>query len=313
MPKLLAVYNTCGISGSVNVSNYITSLQSLLSQDFDGMHVALSSCMNNPSDIQLLKNHFGDKISYNSIHDVVPISVTFNHTVQKCVEKFGKFDGYLFIDSGIDFVESQSSIFDLFKLFKSGPYGMVSARTNDDMGFDDWFKTDMQGDVLFEKGHLSVPLGMAVNLHVQVFSQKVLDVYGRILPDIFAGQCMESVFSFMCAAIQTKWIVHKDIVLHHRTGMDGPSSGFPPHVWQLQGKNRWDHLFSTTESIIDIIQRGIEFGMGYEEVQKICVHKADQFDSNEYCINNNLAPYIRENLFLSQEQFDYNNISHNFA
>ena len=43
MPKLLAVYNTCGIGGRVNVDNYITSLESLLSQDFSDMLVALSS------------------------------------------------------------------------------------------------------------------------------------------------------------------------------------------------------------------------------------------------------------------------------
>ena len=313
MPKLLAVYNTCGIGGKVNVDNYITSLESLFSQDFDGMKVALSSCLNNPSEIELLKHHFGDKISYNSIYESVPISITFNHTVQKCTEKFGEFDGYLFIDSGVHFLDSTSSIDNLFTLFESGHYGIVAARTDDDMGFDDWFKTDMRGDTLFDTGHLIVPLGSAVNLHAQIFSKEWLHTYGRILPDIFAGQCMESVFSFMCAALRTKWVVSKNVILHHRTGMDGPSSGFAPHVWQMDGHNRGDHLFSTNESISDIISRGVEFGMGYEEIQKICLHQDDQFDEEGYCINDNLAPYIKDNLFLRPDQFDYNKISHNFT
>ena len=313
MPKLLAVYNTCGIGGRVNVDNYITSLESLLSQDFSDMQVALSSCLNNPGEIELLKHHFGDNITYNSIYEPVPISVTFNHTVQKCIEKFGEFDGYLFIDSGIDFVNSTSSVGDLFTLFESGPYSSVAARTDDDMGFDDWFNTDIRGDTLFDTGHLIVPLGSAVNLHVQIFSKQWLHSYGRILPDIFAGQCMESVFSFMCAAIRTKWVVSKNVILHHRTGMDGPSSGFAPHVWQMKGNNRWDHLFGTNEPVLDIISRGKEFGMGYEEVQKICLHRDDQFDEEDYCINDKLAPYIRDNLFVSKDQFDYDGMKYSFV
>lgn len=313
MPKLLAVYNTCGIGGRVNVDNYITSLESLVAQDFNDMHIALSSCLNNPGEIQLLKHQFGDTISYNCIYESVPISVTFNHTVEKCIEKFGEFDSYLFIDSGVNFVNSPTGVRELFTLFESGPYGSVAARTDDDMGFDNWFNTDMRGDSLFDNGDLVVPLGSAVNLHAQIFSKEWQRAYGRILPDIFAGQCMESVFSFMCAAIKSKWVVSKNVILHHRTGMDGPSSGFAPHLWEIEGNNRWDHLFGTNEPILDIISRGKEFGMGYEEVQKICLHRDDQFDENGYCTNDNLALYIKDNLFLRSDQFNYDGMVYNFT
>tara|TARA_R110002020_G_scaffold256040_1_gene469665 strand:+ start:4 stop:945 length:942 start_codon:yes stop_codon:yes gene_type:complete len=312
MGKLLVVFNTCGINGGFNFNNYCASLHSILRQDLDGIEIALSSCLNNEGEIFMLKEEFGDRISYNAINQKLPVSVTFNHTVEKCREKLGDFEGYVFVDSGINFESQTHALSDLYDLFKSDNYGMVAARTDDDAGFDDWFGTDVRGDSLFSDGHFEVPLGKAVNLHVQIFSNKLVDAYKRPLPDIFAGQCMESVFSFLCSAVKAKWVVHQDLVLKHLTGMDGPSSGFSPNQWQAQGKNRWDHLFVTNEPIKDIIERGAGFGMGYEECQGIAVHREDQFDDDGYCVNDDLSHYIRENLFLNSQQFDYDNIIHTF-
>jgi|TARA_R110000751_G_scaffold75933_2_gene152736 hypothetical protein len=307
MKKLLIVYNTCGISGRSNIEGYISSLNSILRQDIEDVEVVVSACMNSASDIAALKETFPDML-INSVEEIVPVSVTFNDTVRKCVNKMGEFEGYLFIDSGIDFEDQTSAIRELYELFKSDSYGMVAARTDDDMGFDDWFNTDMVGEELFKDGHMVVPVGIAVNLHVQIFSNEMFQHYGNVLPDIFAGQCMESVFSFLCAAVQSKWAVHKDIVLKHLTGMDGPSAGFLPNQWQMLGNVRWDHMFSTEESILDIIGRGTEFGMGYEENQSISVHSPAEFDENGYCTNDKLKDYIRDNMFLNPSQFDYNNI-----
>jgi hypothetical protein len=312
MKKLLVIYNTCGISGRFNFDHYRDSLHSILRQDLDGIEVALSSCLNNEGEIFMLKEEFGDRISYNTINQKLPVSVTFNHTVEKCREKLGDFEGYVFVDSGINFEDQTRALSDLYDLFKSDNYGMAAARTDDDAGFDVWFGTDMSGDDLFSKGHFEVPLGSAVNLHVQIFSQDLVDIYQRPLPDIFAGQCMESVFGFLCSAVKTKWVVHKDLILKHLTGMDGPSSGFSPNGWEAQGNKRWDHLFVVTDPIEDIIRRGIDFGMGYEEYQGIAIHREDQFDDDGYCINDDLWHYIRDNLFLKQRQFDYDNIIHTF-
>jgi hypothetical protein len=171
----------------------------------------------------------------------------------------------------------------------------------------------MRGDDAFVNGNLIIPVGKAVNLHVQIFSNEFFKIYNRILPDIFAGQCMESVFSFMCAAIKKKWVVHKGIILNHKTGMDGPSSGFSPAQWMMSGKNRWDHLFLKNESILNIINRGYEYGMGYEEVQKIVVHDSSKYDENGYAKSDQLKEYIRDNLYLSTNEFDYSKINRNFT
>lgn len=311
--KLLVVYNTCGIARRPHVQNYIRSIQSILDQDFDDFEVVMSSCLNHADDITRVQEVFDKKISYNIVNEQVPVSITFNNAILKSIEKFGNFEGYVFVDSGIDFEQQTKVLKQMYDLFKSGPYGMVAARTDDDMGLNDWFKTDMRGDSLFSDDHLVIEVGMAVNLHVQIFSNKLVSYYGRCLPDIFAGQCMESVFSFLCAALKTKWVVHKDIVLHHKTGMDGPSSGFQPHVWQAMGKNRWDHMFSTNESILDIIGRGAPYGMGYEEIQQIAMHDPEKFNDSGFSLDDRLKDYIKHNMFLSEDQFAYKSMNQEFV
>jgi hypothetical protein len=311
MKKLLVVFNTCGISRE-SPFTYSNHIRTILNQSNKDFHLAVSSCMNSGECLSFLVEQFKGSISYNSVNDALPVSVTFNDTVEQCVKQFGEFEQYMFIDSGIDFSCSVDVIDNLLALHESGPYAMTSARTDDDMGLNDWFGTDMRGDSIFVNGNLVIPVGKAVNLHVQIFSNEMLKTYNRILPDIFAGQCMESVFSFMCAAINKKWIVHKNIILNHKTGMDGPSSGFSPAKWMMSGKNRWDHLFMKNESIVDIINRGYEYGMGYEEIQKIAMHDPSKYNDEGYAKSDKLKEYIRDNLYLSSNEFDYSRINRNF-
>jgi hypothetical protein len=313
MRKLLVVYNTCGIRKKLNLPRYCDSINSILRQDLEGVEVAISSCLNSDFETMSLSRTFGNRLSYNIINEKLPVNITFNHTVEKCREKLGDFEGYVYVDSGVDFENQTHALSELYDLFKSGNYSMVAARPDDDTGFDVWYGTKMSGDELFVDGHFQVPVGGATNLHVQIFSQDLVDTYPKLLPDIFAGECMESVLSFLCAAIKTKWVVHKDLILKHTNGMDGGSSGFWPKAWEANGGKRWDHLFVVTEPIRDIIERGRDFGMGYEEWQGIVMHRKDQFDDDGYCVNDDLRHYIRDNLFLNQKQFDYDNIIHTFT
>ena len=314
MRKLLVVYNTCGLSRRPNIGSYLQSLQSILNQDFEDFEVAISACMNDPSDIQLLKSQLQDAISYNEIREIVPVNVSFNHTVLKCVEKYGEFEGYIYIDSGVSFDNQTDALSKLYDLYQSGPYGIVVSRVDRDSGFETWFNSSDYGEDLFADGsHLEIPVGKCVNLHSQIFHNEMLTAYGRIVPDIFAGQCTESVFSFLCAALGKKFIVHKDVILRHETAMDGASIGFSPYGWETQGRKKFDHPFGTSESIVDIVNRGAEFGMGYEELQGILMHDKEKFDENGFSLDSRLKDYIRDNLFLREDQFSYNNIDHAFV
>ena len=99
--KLLVVYNTCGIKCD-NTDWYIKCINSLLEQDFDDYRVVLSSCMNGPECFKRVYDTFGNKISYCYHAEPHTVNITFNKTVQECVNRFGEFEGYLYVDSLLD-------------------------------------------------------------------------------------------------------------------------------------------------------------------------------------------------------------------
>ena len=55
--KILLVYNTCGIKRD-NTEWYKECISSFLEQDFEGIHVVISSCMNSMNCFKELYSHF---------------------------------------------------------------------------------------------------------------------------------------------------------------------------------------------------------------------------------------------------------------
>ena len=317
--KLLVVYNTCGISKRENISNYITSINNILSQEFDDFRVAVSSCKNSKDTQQALTSEFGDSITYNFINEPLPINVTFNHTCQKATEVFNNIDGYLYIDSGVDFGNQKNILNSLYDLHKSGPYGITAARTDTDSGTFLWFNEgEKLGDEsgqkkLFRNGHLTLPIGKAVNAHCQIFSKEMFEAFeGRPWADIFASECSESIFTFCTASVNQKIIIHKDVMVSHNVNMDGASSGFKPHEQSLPP---WQHLFRSRKSMPEIISdpEALASGFGYEECQKILMHDDSKYDNNGFCLDpDRLKKFIRENIFIPQKLLNYKEIFHKF-
>ena len=102
--RLLVVYNTCGLSNQENSDYYILALHTILDQKFDGMKVVFSDCMGFPYVRNRIRKEFRQDISYNLIDAILPVNVTFNHSVLQGIKEWGEFDGYLYIDSGITFL-----------------------------------------------------------------------------------------------------------------------------------------------------------------------------------------------------------------
>ena len=140
--KMLVVYNTCGFSGRENVAWYIDCIKNILNQDFVDFEVVLSSCGNTMPVIKTLLQTFGKKITYNITKERMTVNQSFNHTVQKCVERYGEFESYLYVDSGINFRHNKDVLSKAYNLFKSGPYGMVTIQASNDTGFKEWLNID---------------------------------------------------------------------------------------------------------------------------------------------------------------------------
>lgn len=316
--KLLLVYNTCEIGGTGNIPFYVDAIRSLLMQEVKTKRAAesrfcLSACMASPMWKIQSRNTFGNTISYNFIEENVPLSVSFNHTVDKMVEAFGAFDGYLYVDSGITFWDP-SCRFDalqrMIDVHQSGPYAITAAMPSNDDGRQ-WWGIDYKSneDYVF-------PVGKTTNMHCQIFDESWREAYGRILPDIFASHCMESVFSHMASAIQRRFVLTQKVHLLHNHSMDGASIGsrnqnadrIPlSRIFETGGL-----LFKTKKEMNDVYIRGKHLGFGIEECKPYWPHDPECYE-NGLARNPELKEFLKQEMFLTKEEFDYSKLKHFFV
>lgn len=307
---LAVIFNTCGIR-TEHVNEYIEAISRVVAQDLD-TKIVVSSCLNSDSCISTIKDRFQDKVVINRILDKLPVNVTFNHSCLLANKLYGDLDGYLYMDSGV-MLKTRQDLSNLNKLFMSDDYGMVAAQVDTDGGYHQWFglgKNDLDhstNHLFFESGDFVIPIGKTINLHCQIFSKKLLDFYGYLFPDIYAGYCSESVFSFVCAAIKTKFVLSKDVIVSHIHGMDGGSSGFDPVAWKRSGKETYEHPFMV-DSVVRIAKEGHQYGFGYEECQNIVNHDPDKFDGF-MAKDDRLKDFIKSTQFIGNSVFDYSTIA----
>jgi len=303
--KILAVYNTCGIKGD-NTEWYVKSIDSLLKQGFGEQKIVLSSCLNSPECFKKIYETFGNKISYCYHGDPHTVNVTFNKTVQECVKHFGEFEGYLYVDSGVIF-DSPHVVQRAYDLYKSGPHAFVSVQVDTDTGFDQiGLEHEAKDAIQIKENDFVVPLGTACNLHSQIFSNQAYTTFdNKLMPDVFKAYCTESTFSFLCAALQKKWVILKDLVVHHKKGVDGASASVPH--WSPVYNNPWNNLLCGRNALDFINDReAIEAGLGYEECNKVMLHDPTKYDDNGYSKNpQKLIEMIKKHFFLTKEELDY--------
>lgn len=312
MKKLLIVYNTMELGGPGNIVYYVDAIRSLLSQnvfDNDNIKLAVSACM--PSQMWYIQsqNTFHDNISYNFIQENLPLSVTFNHTVDKCIERFGEFEGYLYVDSGISFWDPScryDALSTLISVHDFGPYAITACMPSNDDGRSWWGIEYKPGeDYVF-------PVGKTTNMHCQIFSHDWKREFGRVLPDIFASHCMESVFSHMAASISRKFILTQKIHLLHNHSMDGASIGSRAQDPDRQSMSKMFEtgglLFRTKKDMDQRYREGVDKGAGFEECKEYWKHRPEMYDENGYAKDPTLKDFYKKEFYLSEEEFNYSNI-----
>lgn len=328
--KLIIIFNTCGISGKDNSAIYINHINGILNQNFDDFRVVLSSCLNSNQTRNSLLKHFGNKISYSFIDQLLPVNITFNKSIQVASSYFGEAEAYASIDSGVDISHDLNSIKKLFELHKTGDYGITASRIEDDSGYWLWFgdydknwsphipATANQekecANKMFANGNFEIPLGKTINQHLQIFNPLILKNFdNRLTPDIFASHSTEGLYTYITASIGKKFVIHKDVIAKHSQTVDGGSSGFRP---EREGVPGYQHTISfAKKKIMDIIfsEESKEVGFGYEECQKILMHNPSKFDENGYPKDaEKLKKFLLNNFYLSKEELDYNNIHNIF-
>lgn len=311
---MVIVYNVCGISGRENGYYYAHALKSILEQNVSTPHeVVVSACLITPEAKRILLRDFSNSgIHFNWIEESVPLSVSFNHTCREMDKRFpNRSDSFLYVDSGVCFHAERGNIELLHKQYTKGPdgrsYGMFSALTGNDMGFEQWGNPYHWPcpDYFNDRGVVvrQIPVGRAINLHCQLFSRALFDAYDRrILPDLFANDTSESVFSFMCAALNLSFALTFEVSVEHNHSMDGASFGW-----------RGKRLFKSERTMDEIYKLGKSVGFGYEEILPHWQSDKSLFDSKGYALKaDQLRDFIRENLFLTKKEFDYSSIKSEF-
>ncbi len=305
--KLLVVYNTCEIS-HMNLWWYMDCLRNLLRQNYDNFQVVVSGCKITSATKAALSATFKDSLWYNYIEDVVPVNVTFNHTVKVVTEKMGKFDGYIYVDSGMNTQNNRNVLEEINLRSSTRQFGMVTVQPSTDTGYQMWFGKPEIG-FAFTGEDFIVPVGKACPLHFQYFDHRLLEYYGRLIPDIFKTFCTESTFSFLNAALGLKWVFIKDLVVSHNKASDGPCGLVNQKYYG--DKETWNCLLGDLD-IKELIMNddGKRLGMGYEEAQNVFMHDPDCYDENGFAKNPELKAFIKKNLFVPPTIVDYDQLTY---
>ena len=314
--KILVVYNTCGINKD-NTEWYIHCINSFLNQDFEGYRVVLSSCLNSPECVKKLYSTFGNRISYSFVGDRLTVNVTFNNAVRECVKEFGEFESYLYVDSGCIFDNEKDVLSRLYESFKRDEdlkNGMISVQATTDEGLDqlgDPFIYESP-EVQITGENYTIPVGRAINLHVSLYSNEILKKYGKILPDVFAAYCSESVLSFLAASIDSKWAVMADRQVKHLKSIDGATLCVPHHS-PVYG-NYWNNLLYGRNALDFINDEEARLsGFGYEEHQSVMNHAREAYRDGRAIYPDKLSSFIKKYLFLSKSELDYDKMKISFV
>jgi hypothetical protein len=338
--KILLVYNTCGIRRD-NTKWYIECINSFLNQDFDGLHVVVSSCMNSASCFKELYSNFRDKISYCLYPEKYVIQTTFNKTVMEVVKKYGEFEGYLYIDSGVTFDNQKTVLKQAYDRLKTDKYSIVTVQTDTDAAFNDlvggyvgdeiiedspeayseWSKKrggfsyqTKFGDIQIRDKDYIVPPGASANLHANIFSNELWKSYNkRILADVFKAYCLESTFIWMAKSLRKDWVIVSDLQVRHVKALDVPCAGFNTHSEETG--NYWDNLFCN-RSALDWMHdpEAKKAGLGYHNHPNAPIKSRMQYDLDAFDEDNKakypdkLAGIMRKHFFLTKEELDYDQI-----
>ena len=215
------------------------------------------------------------------------------------------FAAYVYIDSGMNFADQTDVLSKGYNELVKNDYGILSIQASNDNGFEAWL--GFKGFVTNEN-HV-IPVGKACNSHIHIFSQAIFDGFdGRLQPDIFAAYCTESTFTFFAASVGKRWAILKDSIVEHDRGIDGASSGFS-HVGLRQDPSN-NLLGGLDMRKILSNPEAWKSGFGYEEINSVFLHNQAVYDdSGKHNDPERLRAFLSQNMFLSKEIIDYENMA----
>ncbi len=327
MSKFLVVYNFCG-SNRDNLDMWRDHIDSILSQRTRNFDLVLSGCVIGEDSKKAMTEYVHSKndlsgvsVFVDFIDELHPVNVTFNHSCIKCSENYA-YSGYLFLSSDIELTQND----DLERMFEFHGKNDLGI-SNFIVDNENWIPTHISEEYWekLQTEHSEFPFGSSINCDCMIFDKSIYDTYGKVMPDIFRSWCTESVFPFICASLNKKYMCHDNsLVVHHATDKREGSSS----IAKSGCEKGCDDLYRSRKTVWErlLTEEAYECGFGYAE-SHFDVHTwTREHNSKMYMVHNSdaylsdylpkdpkrLSDFILTATYLTAEELDYNSISHIF-
>jgi len=308
--KFLVVYNICEFRQR-NYEWYRRCLDNLLNQDYDpdSFQLLVSGCGVSEETEKKLMMRYGQRVWHNHVLARLPVQITFNKAIENVIHHTKTdYDGFIYIDSGMNCGSSKNIFTEISKRSQTKKYAMLTIQPNTDSGFQQINAAGKLTDSSWKHTtpyteDMEIRIGYSLCLHFQYFNRAIRDYYGKVLPDIFPSG-FESVLAYLASGLHLKWSIIKDIMIEHQISVDGPNSGTP----KIPLRDQLMFGLDIKTTIINNYAKSL--GLGYSEWAGgvSMAHDPEKFDEEGFAKDERLKEYLRDNLSVKPNRFDYDQI-----
>ena len=316
----LVVIPTFKYSGVSPPDHFSETLKGVMSQktlDFDVIVIDTVSDSVFCAYFQVWSVEHGIKFYHSGVH--IPVFHAFNLALSKTNKNYD-WVAYCSDDSVL---EGENDLARIIDTFNDESLAIVSGLVNYDhcpFFYPHYTQRSVDPQI--------IQLGENVNLHFMVFSRYFLERYNYKYPDIFSGYGTESILTFLCEAIQKKWVTFNvACITNHKT---------KSAITKKKKKGvfgRGYGIYNQLRTFREVLEPGLSKGIGFETWRS---HKFSPrigeglmlklrelrkrgsrpdfwadfdrncYDSNLRCkCSNELYEYITANLFVSDSEAEY--------
>ena len=296
--KILAVINV--FKRSFLTDYLAASIIGWMSQETDHeLHVVVSDTMCSDgfrSDLHKLASLIKTKHKLSHIHfeDWCPVYVGFNGSILSMMSMKSDYDVISYCSE--DCIMTKKTDLDcLLQEFNNPNVGIVSALVDNDNS--QWYP---HYNILDNVSRI-VSLGESVNMHQFLFSRPFMEKYDFKYTDVFVAWATESLLTFFTEAVGMNWTHCQKVMLRHQR--ESKERGFDGYGLYARGPAST----SPGPEYDEIIRPGLEFGLGFECCRGLYPFKPELYNEGKCRKRDELYNYIKNNLFLKHEQFNYDN------
>jgi hypothetical protein len=288
--KHLLVFNTCAPS-RFNAPIWIENINKLKFDPKYNVDVVISDCCSSTENRKALLDSFPEYISF--IDTQVSVFISFNSTVNRMEALRGEYDYAIYVDSGCFLNDDNKTLDHMFAVLEAYRPGMLQIPATNDND-DEYRKVDLNVDQ--DIGLLN--RNQFLNLHCVAISSKIKRAYGQYMMDVINDCGLENFFWYLPNSIKLPfaYIPINRLALDHIKAIDGGGV--------LQTLDNFSKKFSPNE-----------FRERLREAEDLGIYVGSPCDpfwgpaSKIVYFDQPLAyNWVKNNLFLSKEDFDYNKI-----